>query len=327
MVIIMIVSALFSVAMFQVLSREVHRFTSLQEQRWELSQQSPENSIMSPRFLRVLVSQPDPELERELLQRIKVLLVIINGLVLVSSGILAYILAGKTLHPIQDMIEEQQQFVSDAGHELKTPITAVRTGIEVALRDKKLSLKDAREVLEDSLEELYLLQNMTQSLLSLSQGKLQQDIYFTELDLAESIKKAIKKVKPMARDKDIQVRAELQSAYIKGNETQLIELFVNLLDNAIKYSKEKTVVSISMKLNRRSVVVQVQDQGIGIDSAHLKRVFDRFYQVDSARSKGADAGHGLGLAIVQRIIETHHGKIIVSSQLGQGTEFKISLPR
>lgn len=327
MVIIMVVSALFSVAIFQVLSREVHRFTNLQEQRWELSQQSQGSSTMSPRYLHVLVPRPDPELEADLLQRIKVLLVIINGLVLIASGVLAYLLAGKTLEPIQDMMEEQQQFVSDAGHELKTPLTAVRTGMEVALRDKKLSLSEAKQVLRDSLEELLLLQNITQSLLNLSQGGPQQEPYFEEIQISQVIQKAIKKVTPMAQRKEISIVAQLESVLVKGIEIQLTELFVTLLDNAIKYSPPKTTIEVATKQGRRSVTVFVKDQGVGITPEDQKHIFDRFFQVDPARSKGSECGHGLGLAIAQRIVGTHHGKLSVQSELGQGSTFVVQLPR
>lgn len=324
--IIMVVSAIFSLAIYQVLRREVHRFTNLQEERWELSQQSQFDSPMSPRYLRVLVAKPDPALEREILGRIRVLLLMINGLVLVVSGGLAYILSAKTLQPIQQNMEDQRQFISDAGHELKTPLTALRTGMEVALRDQKLSLKEAKQLLSDSLEEVQVLQRMTQSLLQLSQGTLVRKKDAEPVEMMAVVTRAVKKVSPLAKEKQIVLVSELVPARVLGSQSQLSELAVILLDNAIKYSPEKKTVRISLKCERRQVVLKVADEGFGIEKHHLPHIFDRFYRVDQSRTRLGDGGHGLGLSIAQRIVVAHQGQLSVSSQPGAGSTFTVKIP-
>jgi two-component system sensor histidine kinase CiaH len=322
--IIMVVTGLFSVAMYEILSKEVRRFSNLQEERWELSQQ-PSNSSMSPRYLHVLVPRSDPRIERELLERIRIFLLFINGVVLITSGILAYVLAGKTLEPIKKNMEQQQQFVSDAGHELKTPLTAVGLGIEVALRDKQLSLREAKEVLQNSWEEIAVLQTVTQSLLSLSTGEWPQS-YFGQVRLAEVVKKALKKMKPLADQKQITLHTQVAELEIKGVATQIVELLVILIDNAIKYSATNTTIQVQLVAKRRAVCITVVDQGVGIAPVDLPHVFDRFYRVDQSRTKTGVGGHGLGLAIAQRIVQAHHGNITVSSKIGQGTKFVVTLP-
>jgi len=329
LVIIMVIITLFSLAIFQVLAREVHRFAFLQQQQLQLREQNPNVSLLPGRPLRVIVRDLNNNLEDDLLSRIKVLLILVNSLILVISGILSFILAGKTLEPIEEMIENQKRFVSDASHELKTPLTAVRTSIEVALRDKNLQLAEAKEVLESSLEELQVLQSMAQSLLHLSHTATENYAQLQALSLEKVVATAVKKMSPLARKKKIELQVSLGEKLplmVPGIELEIREAVVILLDNAIKFSPANTQVGISLSSKRKRAYIQVSDQGPGIAPEHSKYIFDRFYRVDSSRCKDAEGGYGLGLAIAQRIITNHQGSLSVQSELGHGTTFTIVLP-
>ena len=254
-------------------------------------------------------------------------LIIINGIIIVSAGLAGYFLAGKTLQPIEAAVEEQKRFTADASHELKTPLTSLRTELEVAIRDNKISLKDAKNLLKSNLEEVINLQRLSENLMKLtrySQGN--NGLKIENLDFMELIKESIKTVRPMATKKEIKIINEVNKFTIQADRISIIELLVILLDNAVKYSPKKSVVVISSELQRNKVIISVQDKGIGIASEDLPHLFDRFYRSDLSRNKSEVDGYGLGLAIAKEIVDKHKGTIVVRSILGKGSAFTVSLP-
>ena len=270
----------------------------------------------------------DQQLEQEAVSRVRTLLFVINSGILVTSAILAYWLAGKTLKPIQTMLSEQEQFISDASHELRTPITVLRTTLEVALRQERLPAAEARKLLKESLDEVIQLQALSGSLLQLQAGTASPDGIPEQLNLAPIIDAVLKKLTPLAAAKKISLTAEqVAEATVIGNSKQLQEIVTILLDNAIKYSGEKSKIHVITQVSKKSVVIAVHDTGIGIAPADLPHIFDRLYRADVARSREHVAGFGLGLSIAQTIAEAHHGKITVKSTVGTGSTFTLTLPR
>ena len=262
------------------------------------------------------------------MSRVRTLLFVINSGILVTSAILAYWLAGKTLKPIQTMLSEQEQFISDASHELRTPITVLRTTLEVALRQERLPAAEARKLLKESLDEVIQLQALSGSLLQLQAGTASPDGIPEQLNLAPIIDAVLKKLTPLAAAKKISLTAEqVAEATVIGNSKQLQEIVTILLDNAIKYSGEKSKIHVITQVSKKSVVIAVHDTGIGIAPADLPHIFDRLYRADVARSREHVAGFGLGLSIAQTIAEAHHGKITVKSTVGTGSTFTLTLPR
>ena len=116
-----------------------------------------------------------------------------------------------------------------------------------------------------------------------------------------------------------------QDAVILGDVNRLMQIFTNLINNAIAYSKEETTVTLCISANEQYGIFEVKDEGIGIEKAEISRIFERFYRVDRARSRNS-GGTGLGLSIVKHLIEAHHGKIQVASEIGKGTSIKVFLP-
>ena len=123
-----------------------------------------------------------------------------------------------------------------------------------------------------------------------------------------------------------QIICKTNKSIVLGNKDKLSELFVILLDNAIKYSPKNSLIKIGSKTGKRQVVIKVSDQGLGIEEKDLPHIFERFYRADSARSHFEEGGYGLGLAIAKKIVDEHGGKILVNSIVGKGSEFKIILP-
>lgn len=277
-----------------------------------------------PRFVTLSILSEDFEKAKH---AVAIRLISINGVIIAASGIAAYILAGKTLEPLQLALEEQKRFTADAGHELKTPLTALRTELEVALRDKKTTLRDVKALLKSNLEEVISLQRLSENLMLLNRySQTHNGLHTSELNGREIIEKATKKLEPLAKAKKIKIAANLADAKIKADAQSLEELIVILLDNAIKYSPEKSVVEVRSEVYRNNFTIEVKDHGTGISKEDQEHLFDRFYRADVSRTKNKADGFGLGLAIAKEIVERHKGEISVSSKLGQGSTFTIVLP-
>lgn len=251
-------------------------------------------------------------------------LIYLNLLVLGVGAFASYLLAKRTMRPIEAALEAQHRFTADASHELRTPLTAMKTEIEVALRDRALSKQEATELLKSNLEEIDRLSALSEALLTLARDtetSPQQPIALNELAST-----SCKRLKPLATAKSITVSCNLEPIKVVGDKAGLEKIIGILLDNAIKYSPPETTISISTSRKGNSGVLIVDDQGLGIKASDQAHIFDRFYRADTSRSKEKIAGHGLGLSIAKKLIEDMHGEIWVSSKVGEGSTFTVKLP-
>ena len=324
LLIIMTISILFSIAVYRGLTWEISRGLRIQANRL-----LPHDRIEAP-----FPVFPDPRsidfdinVFEEARKRVVTRLILVNLGVLFFSGFASYFLAGKTLKPIEEMVEEQKRFTADASHELRTPLTTIKTEIEVALRDKKLDLKEARQLLDSNLEEVDKMQSLSDYLLTLNlyQNAKQRD-NFKKVELTEIIKKAIEKVRALADKDQITVLQEGNKINLFADPVSLSHLITILLDNAIKYSPRGKKIIVKLQEEHKTAKIIVQDFGIGIETSDLPFIFNRFYRADTSRSKTRVNGYGLGLAIAKSIVELHHGKITVESTVGEGTTFIVNLP-
>lgn len=325
----MLISLSFSVAIYKVIASELNRVESIQRLRLENGTlQRP--LILPPDTRNETLRQfrLDPQLINETKDRLFVILVIINSAILGLSAVAGYFLAGKNLKPIKEMVEEQNRFVTDASHELRTPLTSLKSEIEVNLRDKNLNLNQAKKLLSSNLEEVNNLQTLSDGLIKLTQyQKGANNIQFQQVSIAAIVDESIKKVSNLAKNKNIVIINNVKDYNIVGNKQSLVELFVILLDNAIKYSSVKTKVTLSSQKTDGHFEIKVADQGVGIDKEDLPHLFDRFERAEKSRSKAKASGYGLGLAIAKRIVDSHHGSIKVQSVLGKGSIFSVQLPK
>lgn len=320
LVILMSVSISFSIVIYRGMTAEIDRFTQLQRLRIER------------RFDDAGIPRPPIVLDQEIIDEAKQHIIInflgINGIIFIVMGGLSYFLAGKTLEPIQEMMEEQSRFVSDASHELKTPLTAMKSSLEVYVRDPKMTLSEAKQVLLDNIQEVNRLQSLSESLLALSENQPSNANHlFVQLSPKTIITKALNQVKHSADKKKIEITvASIPNRKISGNEGKLIELISILLDNAIKYSSKETEISIIGEIERKGIELRIIDKGIGIEEKDLPHVFDRFFRSDSARSRAGVGGYGLGLPIAKKIVESHNGEIKIESTVNFGTTVIVWLP-
>jgi two-component system sensor histidine kinase CiaH len=243
LLIIMTISLSFSGVIFRSVTREFQRRLNLIERRLDLRGRGFNPPVGQTRFFIQDI--------KESRQKVLFILLYTNGVIFAFSALAGYFLAGKTLSPIEEVVEEQKRFVADASHELKTPLTALQTSIEVALRDKKLKLKDSKKILKESLEDIDSLKKLTNSLLSLA--RYQQDNNFTKerLDLKDVIENVYKKISPLAKKKKIQLKIKTKSVKISANKESLEKLITILLDNAVKYTPKNGKVTLDIRKNKR----------------------------------------------------------------------------
>ncbi len=252
-------------------------------------------------------------------------LVLLNIFIAVAGATISYLLARRTLRPIEEAHDAQSRFTADASHELRTPITALRAETELTLTEPKLTLDIAKEQLVSNIEELDKLTSLSEGLLQLARLD-DSGLEMQELNLKPLVEQAIARVIPLAEKNHQIIKPKLSKITLKANEQALLETVVVLLDNAVKYSPEKTEISISIVKQKNSVLIQVSDKGIGINATDLEHIFERFYRSDTSRDKNKTSGFGIGLSIAKATIDAHGGKISVKSAPSKGSTFTISLP-
>jgi two-component system, OmpR family, phosphate regulon sensor histidine kinase PhoR len=244
---------------------------------------------------------------------------VISGILLVLSDITM----------IKKLENFRQDFVADVSHEIKTPLTIIRGAVET-LEDGALDDPDsARKFMKIIIRHVDRLNNLIADILSLSsldhyQQKKQQ---FTPCKIADTINTAINLCRTKAEKNSIEICAEnLADTKLPGDEGLLEQAIINLIDNALKYSKPNNKIIVKAVKQEDELIISVQDFGCGIAAEHLPRLFERFYRVDRARSRKL-GGTGLGLAIVKHIVQLHHGTVEVNSEPSSGSTFIIHLPQ
>ncbi|MBP7767442.1 HAMP domain-containing histidine kinase [Candidatus Saccharibacteria bacterium] len=259
---------------------------------------------------------------REVEQQIFVRLVWLNIFVVIGGGIISYVLARKTLAPIEYAIESQTRFVSDASHELRTPLTVIQTMNEVALRQPKLSVSEAKDVIKQNVEEAAKLRILSDNLLGLlKQNSTNPKI--SEFSVIDAVDEAISQVSVMAQKSSISLQSTVDSTIISSDKTLIVQLLVILLDNAIKYSPENSSVTVSSQRRGEKYAIEIQDNGVGISPRDQAHIFDRFYRVDQSRGKTHKNGYGLGLSIAKRLADQLDVEIKLKSSPNKGSKFSL----
>lgn len=225
--------------------------------------------------------------------------------------------------------------MADAAHEIQTPLTALKGNLEVTFR-KNRRASEYRETLIANLSAVERLMNLCRSLITLTRlagadvQPVRQPVdlksLLEEVDLKSLLEELVQELAVLAEDRGLQLRLEATPIRpIFGNPEQLQRVFINLLDNAIRHAYEGGQVVVRIMPEDDGVAVAVSDTGEGIAAEHLARIFDRFYRIDTARSRER-GGVGLGLAIVKEIVDAHGAEIAVDSVVGSGSVFTIRFP-
>jgi signal transduction histidine kinase len=314
--ILMVISVGFSVALYTSAHRQIGFVVSQAPIAEDLSVDAVGPT---PADFQQAVRRSENALKRDLL--------LLNMALLIVGGFASSFLARRHLRPIEEVMEEQGRFTADASHELRTPLTAMKTEIEVALREKKLSLDEARRLLESNLEEVDRLRELSDRLLALAQYENARGFTFAEFPFHESVREAVEKHQAHADEQGITLETEAREVTVEGDQVSLEELTSILVENSIKYGRSGGTVKVLLDQAGESARLEVKDDGMGIKASDLPHIFNRFYRADASRSKDRPHGYGLGLAIAQKIAERHHGTIEIQSTPGEGTTVSVLLPR
>lgn len=231
----------------------------------------------------------------------------------------------RMLDDLQSAFERERRFIADASHELRTPLTVMKGKIEVAL-SKPRSQVAHEETLRSLAQEVNRLHRLTQALLFLARMDQHQLRWIpAQLELSQLLSAVGEQFRPLAASQQITLNEQLPlECYVQGDADLLIRVFFNLLDNAVNHTPAGGHITLWVKVESAQVYVGIHNTGVGVSPAYLPHLFERFYRVESARSRQT-GGTGLGLAIAQEIVRLHGGKIEVESNSQQGTTFTVCL--
>jgi signal transduction histidine kinase len=228
------------------------------------------------------------------------------------------------LASLQQAYQAQKQFVSDASHELRAPLTAIQGNLELVERHPDMPAEDRQEAMGEASREARRLTQLVADLLALARADAGVPLRHERVELDRVVLDALSQARRLAHGQRLEVDA-LEPAQVDGDPDRLKQLTLILLDNALKYTPREGSISVGLRRNGMTVALEVHDTGIGISQEDLPRVFERFYRADPARRRD-EGGTGLGLSIARWIAEQHGADIKLSSEPGRGTRVLVSLP-
>jgi len=226
---------------------------------------------------------------------------------------------------LNHVFESQKRLVADASHGLKTPLSVIRTQCDVVLQRPRTSEEyiEALQTIKAYSHNMTRLINNLLSLARLDAGLISVAAY-TPVSICECVDQAVQMTKQLADDRQVQITTSVdETILIMGKQSDLLEAFLNIIENGVRYNREGGTVTVSVVKQEKKAVITISDTGAGIKDGDLHRVFERFYRADSARNP---EGTGLGLSIVKSVISAHGGEINVRSEPGKGSCFSVVLP-
>ncbi|MBL1230937.1 HAMP domain-containing histidine kinase [Enterococcus sp. BWB1-3] len=261
------------------------------------------------------------------IERVKQILIVCMVVFGVLSIILSYFLSKWSMKPIMVSWAKQLEFVENASHELRTPLTIIQAKLEKLFTKPNHTILEESETIAASLTEVQRLSELTSDLLLLARSDSNAVILDKEtVNIKDFLLTSLTPYQELAEAENKELKINIEKEGQAAIDRQKIkQLLIILLDNALKYTNEGDQVLLSSKVERNEWIINVVDQGIGIEDEQKKEIFDRFYRGDQSRNRKT-GGYGIGLAIAKWIAESHHGKISVSDTTPKGTTFTVILP-
>lgn len=301
-----------------------------------LSQNSTEG-VLGNLMLRYRVEQTPTGLRlafvdrtRELQSLLKLLLTSLAALLVGFAAFLAVsvYLSRWVLRPVEQAWEQQRQFVADASHELKTPLTVILANTGILLSHQNDTIAQQHKWIENTQAEAVRMKKLVDDLLFLAKSDaVSTPVPHTKLDFSDLIWSSVLPFESVAFEQGVRLDSDIPAnVEVLGDAGQLRQVAVILLDNACKYAGEKGKVFVQLESAQDKIRLKVNNTGEPIAPDKLKHVFERFYRADASRAR-EEGGYGLGLAIAQSIIEAHRGSIIAQSDAKDGTTFIVTLPK
>ena len=235
-------------------------------------------------------------------------------------------LANRAAKPLEDAIAREKQFITDASHDLKTPLTVILLNADILSRNQACTVSEMSKWIDGTKQAASNMKELIEQMLVLSESETKTEIQKEDVNISDIAKKNALVMESVAYEKNIDYRTEIQpNIIIKGNADYVKRIVTSLIDNAIKYETEGGSICVSLHQSKKTVSFSVQNQSSVISKEDISHVFERFYRAD--KSRHADGSHGLGLAIVKNLTELMNGKIDVSSNEKDGTTFTVTLQK
>lgn len=267
----------------------------------------------------------DLERDHNILKELVTGLSITGIICMILSFFASLFMVNKAMIPIQKSWQQQKDFLADASHEFRTPLAIIQTNLEIVRDNPEETIRSQEHWLSNIYEETLCMTKLVESLLFLARADSHQQLLNKDhFLLNQTIIIAAELFRPVAAIQEITLDLQVQTSIpYSGDEAKLRQVVAILLDNAIRHTPTGGEIIITLKNSKQGILLAVSDTGEGIHPQHIDKIFERFYQSDSSRSKG---GTGLGLSIAKWIIESHNGSINVSSTPGKGSIFNVLLP-
>ncbi len=329
LLIIALISIIFSIVIFQVANSEVQNRLERFQSNLQITQQaettdtgqSQDTLTQPPNEIRVSTIRNNEE--RTASNNLALELLYINLGVLTIGGVISYLLARRSLMPIEKAHAAQSRFTSDASHELRTPLAVMRTEIEVALKDEKATASELRETLSSNLEEVNKLSHLSEMLLNLSRIE-NTKLKMAPINLNKITHGAVKMF--CVEPERVKIKSSVSQPIVYGSEMAITDLVKVLVDNAMQYSPKDSKIYINMSKQDSYAKFEITNSGPGIQPDKMDHLFERFYRADASRTENGHKSYGLGLALAKSIVDLHNGRLFVTSTPDKTTTFSFLLP-
>ena len=237
------------------------------------------------------------------------------------------ILVLQDITDVQRIDKMRADFVANASHELKTPITAIRGFAETLIEDDTIEHTTQQRFMRKIHGQSIRLSDLVSDLLALSRLESNDEAFNTQVDLQQVVQRVCANLQAVAQTQKVVLELQPKDGpmLLLGDDNALGQMATNLIDNAIKYTAAKGTITVALAVEQGMAVLTVKDDGLGIDESDQERIFERFYRVDKARSQSL-GGTGLGLAIVKHIVQNHKGRLQLKSKLSHGSTFTVKIP-
>ncbi|MBN2221934.1 MAG: GHKL domain-containing protein [Vallitaleaceae bacterium] len=267
----------------------------------------------------------DTTSEQEVLNRLIFTFALVAFFTLILVFFISSYLTNRSISPIKEAFEKQTQFISDASHELKTPLAVISTNVDVLMENPIFSDSENKKWLQYIRSEVHRMGKMTKDLLYLTQMEDSENPTFvcSTFSLSSELELLLLGFEAVAYEKQMILKYTIQpNLSLFGNKEQITQVLMILLDNALKYTPPKGIIDLTLSQANHQIVLTIKNSGDGIPPEEIKHIFDRFYRMDKSRSREGGS-HGLGLSIAKAIMERHKGKIECESKLHEYTCFTL----
>lgn len=254
--------------------------------------------------------------------------VAVGALSLIALLFISIYLTNKSIKPIKDTFEKQKQFIADASHELKTPLTIIKTNTSLILSEPKETIEKQRKWIDYISSQADRMSELVNEMLYLAKLDVEENrIKLLPMSISKTIESTLLGFDAVIYENNIALETNIsENIEINGDKESIKKLFSILIDNAIKHSNKTGKLTIDLYSEKNKVKLKVKNTGEGIEKEYLDKIFERFYRIDNSRVRET-GGYGLGLSIAKSIVEQHKGKIYAQSNVGSDTTFIVELPK